>query len=225
MKKAASKDAALIIVKPKGLAFGLFLGRFSSRGFLGGGVSGRSLFGRRFFSSGSVLGGFGGGGGLFLGAGGGFSGLDLGGGFGFQAVGFALGALGGALLRLLARSALVRVVRLRPLDLLAQGLVLRQEAGDAVGRLGALAEPFGDALDLQGDARGGAVLGQHRVVAADLLDELAVARRVRVGDDDVVVGALLGAAAGQTNLQHFRSLSRKSLFLGREARQARKTSR
>ena len=54
----------------------------------------------------------------------------------------------------------------------------------------------------------GAVLGQHRVVAADLLDELAVTGRVRVGDDDVVVGALLGAAAGQTNLQHFKSLSR-----------------
>ena len=124
-------------------------------------------------------------------------------GFGLGAVGFALGALGGAFLGLFARLALVRVVALRPRPLGRQGLVLRQEAGHAVGRLGALAEPFGDALGLQGDARLGAVLGQHRVVGADLLDELAVARRVRVGDDDVVVGALLGAAAGQTDLQHF----------------------
>src|SRR5690606_2716338 len=181
---------------------------FSSRGFFGRGGFNRSFFHRR-----SSAGGFGGGGGF-----------SLGGGFGFQAVGFALGALGGAFLGLLARLGLLRVVALGPLDLGAQGLVLRQEARDAVGRLGALGQPFSDALLLQDDARGGAVLGQHRVVAADALDEFAVARSVRVGVDDVVVGALLGAGAGQGNLQHCQSLSRKSVLLG-EARQARKPPR
>src|SRR5690606_34236573 len=135
------------------------------------------------------------------GGGGGLSGLGLGGGFGFQAVGFALGALGGAFLGLLARLGLLGGAALDPPDLPAQGLVLRQEASDAVGRLGALGQPFADALDLQDGARLGAVFRQHRVVAADALDELAVARAVRVSDDDVVVGALLNAAAGQTNLQ------------------------
>src|SRR5690606_8917078 len=133
----------------------------------------------------SRVGGRSGGGGFFLGAGGGFGGLGLGGGFSLGAVGFALGALGGALLGLLARLGLVRVVALDPLHLVGQRFVLRQEAGDAVGRLGALGQPFGDAVGLQGDALLLAVARQHRVVGADALDELAVARGVRVGDDDV----------------------------------------
>jgi AcrR family transcriptional regulator len=78
-----------------------------------------------------------------------------------------------------------------------------QEAGDAVGRLGALGDPGLDRLELQHDARRRAVLGQERVVGADLLDEAAVAGRVAVSDDDRVVGALLGAATGETDLQHF----------------------
>ena len=50
------------------------------------------------------------------------------------------------------------------------------------------------------------VLGQHGVVGADLLDEAAVARRAGIGDDDVVVGALLGAGAGKADLEsHFDS--------------------
>src|SRR5690606_19364013 len=120
----------------KGLTLGLFF--FSSRSVFSGGFgrgffrssfSGRSLFGGDFssglFSRRRVLGGFGGGGGFFLGAGGGFSSFHLGGGFGLGAVGFALGALGGAFLGLLARSALVRVVGLGPLDLAGQHFVLR----------------------------------------------------------------------------------------------------
>src|SRR3989344_1640740 len=117
MKKAASKDAALIVARPKALGFGLFFGCFfSSRSFFGGGFGGGLFFSRGFFDSRSSRGG----GGFFLGAGGGFSGLDLGGGFGFQAVGFALGAFGGALLRLLAGLGLVRGVGLGPLHLGAE---------------------------------------------------------------------------------------------------------
>src|SRR6478735_22193 len=48
------------------------------------------------------------------------------------------------------------------------------------------------ALDVELDAVG-AVLGQQRVVGADLLDIAAVARRGRVGHHDEVVGPLLGA--------------------------------
>src|SRR6478672_1913131 len=203
----------------------LFLGRFGGLGFFSSG-SGRSLFRGGFgLGSRSVLGGFGGGLGFFLGADGGFSGFHLGCSFCFRTVGFALGALGGAFLGLLARLRLVRVVALRPLDLAGQGFVLAQEAGDAVGRLGALGEPFRDAVGLQGDALLLAVARQHRVVRTDALDEFAVAGSVAVSDDDVVVGALLGAAAGQTNLQHFQSLSLVVLFLGREARQTRKAPR
>src|SRR5205085_706087 len=102
--------------------------------------------------------------------GGGFSG---GGGFGLGAVGLTLGALGRTLFGLLARLALVRVVAVLPFG---QAL-LRQEAGDAVGGLGALADPLLDALDLQGHALG-IVLAQQRVVRADLLQETAIAGRV-----------------------------------------------
>src|SRR5690606_8036159 len=58
------------------------------------------------------------------------------------------------------------------------------------------------------------VLRQRRVVAAHPLDELAGARRVAGGHDDVVVRALLGAGAAQANLQHFQSLSSGLHFLG-----------
>src|SRR5262245_54041572 len=41
-----------------------------------------------------------------------------------------------------------------------------------------------------------------RVIRADLLEEFAVARVLRVGDDDVVKRAFLGAEASETNLNH-----------------------
>ncbi|KAG0776903.1 hypothetical protein G6F22_012241 [Rhizopus arrhizus] len=41
-----------------------------------------------------------------------------------------------------------------------------------------------------------------RVVEANALDVAAVARAAHVGDDDVVERTLLGAAAGQSNLDH-----------------------
>jgi hypothetical protein len=46
------------------------------------------------------------------------------------------------------------------------------------------------------------ILG-HRVVEADALDETAITALARVSDDDVVEGALLGAATSQTNHDHF----------------------
>ena len=48
----------------------------------------------------------------------------------------------------------------------------------------------------------GVVLLQQRIIGADLFDEAAVAGRVAVGDDDRIVGALLGAATGETDLEH-----------------------
>jgi hypothetical protein len=43
------------------------------------------------------------------------------------------------------------------------------------------------------------VLGEQRIIGADLLDEAAVARRARIGDDDTVIGTLLGATARQAD--------------------------
>jgi hypothetical protein len=39
------------------------------------------------------------------------------------------------------------------------------------------------------------------VVGADLLDEAPITGRTGVGDDDVVIGALLSAGAGETELE------------------------
>ena len=43
---------------------------------------------------------------------------------------------------------------------------------------------------------------RDRVVEAHALDVAAVTRAAAVGDDDVVEGALLGAATGKANLDH-----------------------
>ena len=45
----------------------------------------------------------------------------------------------------------------------------------------------------------GIILGEQRVVAADTLDEAAVTRSARIGNDDLVIRALLGAAARKAN--------------------------
>jgi hypothetical protein len=48
------------------------------------------------------------------------------------------------------------------------------------------------------------VLGEQRVIAADTLDELAVTRAALVGNDDLVIRALLRTTARQTNCNcHF----------------------
>src|SRR6185437_8496459 len=62
----------------------------------------------------------------------------------------------------------------------------------------ALGDPALGDFQVQLDAVG-MVRRQQRIVEADLLDEAAVAGIAAVGDDDVVVRAFLGAAAGQTN--------------------------
>src|SRR5690606_32327402 len=79
---------------------------------------------------------------------------------------------------------------------------LVEEAQNAVGRLCALCNPMLDAVGVELHAF--SVLGQHRVPCANGFDEAAVTRAADVGNDDVVVRTLLGASAGQTNLQrHF----------------------
>src|SRR5690606_21705509 len=179
---AADQDEAL----GHRAALGLFVRRlFGGRGLLGGGLGGRGFLGRSSLGRSSL------GGSLFdgrlLGGGGGGGGLSRGGG----AVGFALGPLLGAVLGLLTGLALFRVVAGRALDHAVGG----REARHAIGRLGALLQPLLNPFQLQGDPVGVVTL-QQRVVGAHLLDEAAVARRVAVGDDDRVVGALLGAATG-----------------------------
>src|SRR5690606_8291155 len=73
-------------------------------------------------------------------------------------------------------------------------------AGDAVGRLSAFGDPGLGLFDVDDEALL-VILGEQRVVGADLLDEAAIAGRTRVGDDDVVVRAVGGAAAGKTDFQ------------------------
>jgi hypothetical protein len=68
-------------------------------------------------------------------------------------------------------------------------------------RLGAAdAGPVGDAVERH--AQRLLAAGGHRVVEAHALDEAAVAALARVGDDDVVERALLGAATGQSDHDH-----------------------
>ena len=57
-----------------------------------------------------------------------------------------------------------------------------------------------DAIEVELDAL--FVAGGDRVVETDALDVAAVAGAAAVGDDDVVERTLLGAAAGQSNLDH-----------------------
>src|SRR5690606_24707846 len=74
------------------------------------------------------------------------------------------------------------------------------QVGDLVAELRALPDPVLDPLDVHFDALLGA--GGDRVVEAHALDVAAVARAAAVGDDDVVEGALLGAATGEADLDH-----------------------
>src|SRR5262249_6725329 len=100
----------------------------------------------------------------------------------------------GLRLALLARHGLLRVAaRLALLD--AGGV---EEAHHAVRRLRALGEPGLHLVHVELEA-GLIVLRQQRVEIAETLDEAAVARKARVGGDDVVDGALLGARAGEAD--------------------------
>src|SRR5215468_7043463 len=103
----------------------------------------------------------------------------LGGGFGLR-------------LALLARHGLFRIVAL--LALLDAGGI--EEAHHAVRGLRALGEPGLDLVHVELQPRL-AVLGQQRVEMAETLDEAAVARKARVGGNDVVDRTLLGARASE----------------------------
>src|SRR6185437_6292625 len=120
------------------------------------------------------------------------------------------GSFGGGLGLLLGGDAL----RLLTLETLLAGLALVgvrarvtladachvEEPEYAVGGLRADAEPMLQPVLDEFHAFGG-VLGLERIVGADLLDIAAVARAPRVGDDDTVVGPLLGAGPRQPDLQ------------------------
>src|SRR6185503_6847420 len=103
------------------------------------------------------------------------------------------GGFGGGL-ALLARHGLFRVVALLAFDD-AGGI---QEARDAIRRLRALGEPGLDLVHVELQARL-VVLRQQRIEVAETLDEAAVAGKARVGDDDVIDRALLGAGAGKSD--------------------------
>src|SRR6266700_1628263 len=78
---------------------------------------------------------------------------------------------------------------------------LLHQTGHGGGQLGAILLPVGYAFGIDDQAL---FTGSgHRVVEADALDEAAVAAIAGIGSDDVVEGALLGAAAGKTNHNHF----------------------
>ena len=89
------------------------------------------------------------------------------------------------------------------------GLV--EEAHHPVGRRRALDEPRLDLVEIELESILG-VLGDQRIEIAEPLDEAAVARRARVGNDDMIERTLLCARAGETDderhLQFFLLLSR-----------------
>ncbi|EGE57288.1 hypothetical protein RHECNPAF_4460060 [Rhizobium etli CNPAF512] len=107
-----------------------------------------------------------------------------------------LSLFGGAFLGALARLCLDRVV----LGFALGNAGFIEEAQNAVGRLGAVVEPVLDALGVQLNALL-VVLGEHRVPGTEVFEEAAVTRAARIGENDVVVRALLGATAGETNFQ------------------------
>src|SRR6185295_532315 len=79
------------------------------------------------------------------------------------------------------------------------GLLLGSEdVVDARGKLRADAHPVVHAIEFDR----GVGIGLGRVVGPDLLDETTVTTARVVRGDDVVVGTVLGAAAGQTEDNH-----------------------
>src|SRR5258708_31236140 len=102
--------------------------------------------------------------------------------------GFGLG------LALLARHGLFRVAAGRAL--LDAGSI--EEAHHAVRRLRALGEPCLDLVHVELQPRL-VVLRQQRIEMAEPLDEAAVTGKARVGNDDMVDRALLGACASEAD--------------------------
>ena len=75
-----------------------------------------------------------------------------------------------------------------------------QQAQHPVRRLRALGDPGLGGFAVEHEA-GGVVLLLQRVERADLFDETAVARHARIGHDDGIEWALLGAATGESDFQ------------------------
>ena len=73
-----------------------------------------------------------------------------------------------------------------------------EETGYTIGRLRANAQPMLGAVTVKDNATG-IILGKQRVIAADALDKLAVARAALIGNDDLVIRALLRTTTRQTN--------------------------
>src|SRR4029077_19702959 len=73
-----------------------------------------------------------------------------------------------------------------------------EETHHAVGRLRALGEPGLDLVHVELQPRL-IVLWQQRIEMAETLDEAAVARKARIGGDDVIDRTLLGACASKAD--------------------------
>src|SRR5712672_2669041 len=96
----------------------------------------------------------------------------------------------GSGLALLARHGLFRIVARGALG--DTGGI--EETRDTVRRLRALGEPGLDLVHVEFQPRL-VVLRQQRIEMAETFDEAAVAGKTRIGDDDVIDRALLGACA------------------------------
>src|SRR5574337_1419990 len=96
---------------------------------------------------------------------------------------------------------------IRPRTIIYGGLAsgglgrLLHQTGHRRGQLGAVLLPVGHALGIDHQAL--LALGSDGVVVTHALDEAAVATAAGIGGDDVVEGALLGAAAGEADHNHF----------------------
>ncbi len=74
------------------------------------------------------------------------------------------------------------------------------ERAHRIGGLRPLLQPVREPLAIERQRLG----LRARIVVAQHLDEAAVARRSRIGDDDTEERSLLGTCASQTNNQHYR---------------------
>src|SRR5215207_10462990 len=102
-------------------------------------------------------------------------------------VGLGLGDGHGGRLKLARQTCLVTLL---------QDSSLAEEGAHGVGRLRADVEPMVHALGVQVER----LVTGPRLILADDLDELAVARALGVGDDDAVHGGLFTAHAAETDL-------------------------
>ena len=77
---------------------------------------------------------------------------------------------------------------------------LLDQTGNRRRQLGTVALPVGQAVRCNTQGLFGA--RSHRIVETDTLDEATIAAIARIGGNDVVERALLGATAGKANYNH-----------------------